>query len=368
MKRGIFLVVICSVLVTQSVWAGRAKINSVASDPYLSALVIDAGTGKTLIDENSNIKGYPASVLKMMVLLVVMEQVEKGSLALDQMVQVTPEAARMGGSQVYLDPKEQFSVEDLLYALMIQSANDAAVALAIHVSGSKEGFIALMNERAAALGMDDTSFHSVHGLPPSEGQQVDLTTARDLSILAMELAKRQETFKYTGTREREFRNGDFIMRTHNHLLKNFDGCDGFKTGYFKAAGFSIVATAKRRGVRLIAVVLGSKDRKVRDAKATELLAKGFSMVPARAEEAPSQPIVAATPVDKKSEPVQNVAIADPKKEAQAPSIPKSKEGGKSFTDNGWLMFLLGVGVGLVPFIFLMVGKTRKPRRRSRRLM
>lgn len=369
MKRGILLVVICSVFLTQSAWAGRAKINTVASDPYLSALVIDAGTGETLVDENSNTKGYPASVLKMMVLLVVLEQVEKGSLALDQMVQVTVEAARMGGSQVYLDPKEQFSVEDLLYALMIQSANDAAVALAMHVSGSKEGFIALMNERAAALGMKDTRFHSVHGLPPAEGQQVDITTARDLSILAMELAKRKETFKYTGTREREFRNGDFIMRTHNHLLKNVDGCDGFKTGYFKAAGFSIVATAKRRGVRLIAVVLGSKDRKVRDAKATELLAKGFSMVPARAEdETASQPVVASAPVEKKAESTRDVAIAGQKEEKTDVSKPLEGEAEASFTDNGWLMFLLGVGVGLVPFILLTVGKTRKPRRRSRRLM
>ncbi|WP_163337773.1 D-alanyl-D-alanine carboxypeptidase family protein [Desulfopila sp. IMCC35008] len=369
MKRGIFLVVICSVLLTQPAWAGRAKINTVASDPYLSALVIDAGTGKTLVEENSDTKGYPASVLKMMVLLVVLEQVEKGSLSLDQMVQVTPEAARMGGSQVYLDPQEQFSVEDLLYALMIQSANDAAVALAIHISGSKESFIALMNERAAALGMKDTSYYSVHGLPPSDGQQVDITTARDLSVLAMELAKKKETFKYTGTREREFRNGDFIMRTHNHLLTNFDGCDGFKTGYFKAAGFSIVATAKRRGVRLIAVVLGSKDRKVRDAKATELLLKGFSMVPARVEEeAASLPVVAETSIEKKTEPVPNAAMVEQKKEVpEAPTLVEG-EGGKSFTDNGWLMFLLGVGVGLVPFIFLMVGKTRKPRRRSRRLM
>lgn len=367
MKRGLFLVVICSVFFTQSAWAGRAKINTVASDPYLAALVIDAGTGKTLIDENSNAKGYPASVLKMMVLLVVLEQIEKDSLALDQMVQVTPEAARMGGSQVYLDPKEQFSVEDLLYALMIQSANDAAVALAIHVSGSKDGFIGLMNERAAALGMKDTRFHSVHGLPPSEGQKVDITTARDLSILALELVKKKETFKYTGTREREFRNGDFIMRTHNHLLTDFDGCDGLKTGYFKAAGFSIVATAKRRGVRLIAVVLGSSDRKVRDAKATEYLAKGFSMVPARAEaEVAPKPVVAVTPVEKKPEPVQQAAIVEKKEEVQA--VPVEEGTKKSFTDNGWLMFLLGVGVGLLPFIFVVVGRTSKPRKRSRRLM
>lgn len=356
MKCGLLLVVICAVLVAPLTWAGREKIDTVSRDPYLSALVVDAETGETLIDENSTVKAYPASVLKMMVLLVVLEQIEKGTLDLSDMVQVTPEAARMGGSQVYLDPKEQFSVEDLLYALMVQSANDAAVALAIHVSGSKESFIALMNERAAALGMEDTRFHSVHGLPPSEGQQVDTTTAKDLSILAMKLAKRKETFKYTGTMEREFRNGDFIMRTHNHLLKNVDGCDGFKTGYFKAAGFSIVATAKRKGVRLIVVVLGSKDRKVRDAKATELLTKGFNKVPARVEKA-----VAPEPLVKKALPVSQPAKAEK-------ALPAKEELEPALTDNGWIMFFLGVSVGILPFLFLVFSRTNKSSRGSRKLM
>ncbi len=363
MKSRLLPVVICAVLIASSTWAGREKIEVVSKDPYLSALVIDAETGKTLIDENSTLKAYPSSVLKIMVLLVVLEQIENGTLGLSDMVQVTPEAARMGGSQVYLDPKEQFPVDDLLYALMIQSANDAAVALAIHVSGSKEGFITLMNERAAALGMNDTHFHSVHGLPPSKGQKVDTTTAKDLSILAMELAKRKETYKYTGTREREFRNGDFIMRTHNHLLKNFVGCDGFKTGYFKAAGFSIVATAKRKGVRLIVVVLGSKDRKVRDAKATELFTKGFSKVPARVETE-----VAREPLVKKALPQpqpEKIGKAQPVKEEQE-SVRKEKE--TALTDNGWIMFSLGVSVGLLPFLLLVFIRVKRSNRRSRQLM
>ena len=363
MKRGLLLVVISALLIAPSSWAGRKKIATISKDPYLSALVIDASTGKTLIDENSTLKAYPASVVKMMVLLVVLEQIEKGTLNLSDMVQVTPEAARMGGSQVYLDPKEQFPVEDLLYALVIQSANDAAVALAIHVSGSKEGFVALMNERAASLGMKDTRFHSVHGLPPSEGQQVDTTTAKDLSILAMKLAKRKETFKYTGTEERQFRGGDFIMRTHNHLLENVDGCDGFKTGYFRAAGFSIVATAKRKGVRLIAVVLGSKHRKVRDAKATELLTKGFSMVPARAEAD-----IAIEPYVKKDLPV-----LQPEKTEEALSVVEKQdtvgeEKETALTDNGWIMFFLGVSVGLLPFVFLVISRTKRSNRRARTFM
>lgn len=358
MKRGLLLVVICALFITPSTWAGREPIVTVSKDPYISALVIDAETGKTLIDENSTLKAYPASVLKMMVLLVVLEQIDKSALNLSDMVQVTPEAARMGGSQVYLDPKEQFSVEDLLYALMIQSANDAAVALAIHVSGSKERFIALMNERAAALGMNDTRLHSVHGLPPSKGQQVDTTTAKDLSILAMNLAKRKETFKYTSTREREFRNGDFIMRSHNNLLKNVAGCDGFKTGYFKAAGFSIVATAKLKGVRLIVVVLGSKDRKVRDAKATELFTRGFSKVTARPETE-----VVLKPVVKKALPVPQ-----PEKAEEAMSAREIKETAQ--TDNGWTMFFLGISVGLLPFLFLVISRMKRSSssRRSRKYM
>ena len=366
MKRGLFLVAICTVLIAQSTWAAREKIQTISKDPYVSALVIDAETGKTLIDENSTLTAYPASVLKIMVLLVVLEEIEKGSLSLSEMVQVTPEAARMGGSQVYLDPKEQFSVEDLLYALIIQSANDAAVALAIHISGSKESFVALMNERAAALGMKDTRFYSVHGLPPSKGQQVDITTARDLSILAMKLAERNETYKYTGTREREFRNGDFIMRTHNHLLKSVDGCDGFKTGYFTAAGFSVVATAKRKGVRLIVVVLGSKDRKVRDAKATELFTKGFRIATARAGIEPQPSATKAQQVQK----VQKVPAPENTKKT-TPVKAEQQAGGEekvtSLTDNGWIMFSLGIGVGLIPFLFLVISRSRRGGRQSYRL-
>ena len=271
------------VLAGQMVWAGRAPIQNIAADPYASALVMNADTGEILFAENADKPVYPASALKLMVLLIILERIEQGTMQLDDMVQVTREAARMGGSQVYLDPKEQFSIEELLYALMVQSANDAAVNLATHVAGSKDGFVTLMNQKAEELGMKNTRFYSVHGLPPAEGQEVDITTARDFAILCRELARHPDVFKYTGTKVRDFRAGEFIMRNHNHLLDQVDGCDGFKTGYFKAAGFSIAATAKQGGVRIIALVMGSKDRKVRDAKASELLARGFAMVPAKPE-------------------------------------------------------------------------------------
>ena len=150
MKR-VVVVALFLLLVGQNCWAARAKVDPIVKDPYVSALLVDAQSGQTLFAENSDSVVYPASVVKLMDLLVVLERIDRGENRLDEMVQITPEAARIGGSQVYLDPKEQFTIEDLLYALMVQSANDAAVALAIHIAGSKEGFVALMNEKAAEL-------------------------------------------------------------------------------------------------------------------------------------------------------------------------------------------------------------------------
>ena len=355
MKR---LLVVCALLlfVAQPALGARAKIETISADPYLSALAIDGDSGKILVDENSGAVGYPASVLKLMVLYVILDRIEQGSLQLDEMVRVTSEASQMGGSQVYLDPKEQFSVEDLLYALIIQSANDAAVALAIHVAGSKDGFVAMMNEKAKALGMNSTTFYSVHGLPPSEGQQPDRTTARDLAVLAREMAKNPEVFKYTATRERDFRNGEFIMRTHNKLLASVDGCDGFKTGYFKAAGFSIIATAKRNGVRIIAVVLGSRDRKVRDAKASELIAIGFAKTPPRPETQAAVKKVAA-------QPQPQPAAAEP--------VEKTKEPEKKIETSSLGRDLLMIGIGFFAGVLacvLVVMLRSSPRSKRRRLM
>jgi len=212
------LVLLLCILCVQTAWAARANVDDISRDPYVSALAIDADTGKVLFEENAGKVVYPASVVKMMDLLVIFDQIEQGKVKADDMVQVTKEAAKMGGSQIYLDPNEQFSVKELLYALAVQSANDAAVALALHVAGSTEAFVALMNKRAEALGMQDTHYYSVHGLPPSKGQKTDQTTARDLALLGRELAKRPGIFEYTGTTERSIRDGKFVMRNHNHFF------------------------------------------------------------------------------------------------------------------------------------------------------
>ena len=256
---------------------------TIAENPYLGAIVADAATGKVLVEDKADAKGYPASMLKLMDLLIILERIEQKQLAFQDQVPVSAKASHIGGSRVWLAEKESFPVDEMLYALMVQSANDVAVALAEKVAGSTDAFVELMNQRAHGLGMTSTVFHSVHGLPPGVGQEHDVTTPRDFVLLCRELLKHKDTLRYTATRERAFRPNDakhmVLMRTHDHLLGQVAGVDGFKTGYFAAAGYSIAVTAQRNGQRVIAVVMGSLDRKVRDAKAAELVAKGFLALP-----------------------------------------------------------------------------------------
>jgi len=260
-----------------------ARKGIISSNPYLGAIVVDAASGRVLFEDKADAKGYPASVLKLIDLLIILEKIEQKQLSFQDQVPVSTKSSKTGGSQVYLAEKESFTVDEMLYALMVQSANDAAVALAEKVAGSTDGFIELMNKKAKELGMNSTVFHSVHGLPPARGQEHDVTTARDLSILCRELLlKHPDTLRYTSTRERPFRPnaGDktIIMRTHNHLLGHVEGCDGLKTGYITQAGFSIAVTASRHGQRIVAIVLDSIDLKTRDNKAKELVAKGFAVL------------------------------------------------------------------------------------------
>jgi len=283
--------------------AGKpARSKSIARDPWLGAIVLDAATGKVLFENQADTKGYPASVLKLMDLLIILEKIEQKQLSLQDQVPVSAKASHIGGSRVWLKEKESFTIDEMLYALMIQSANDAAVALAEKVAGSTDGFLELMNRRAKELGMNSTVFHSVHGLPPGKGQEHDVTTARDLSILCRELLKHPDTLRYTSIRERPFRPnvaGHTVnMRTHNHLLGHVEGCDGFKTGYITSSGFSIAVTAARNGQRVIVIVFDSTALKVRDAKAAELVAKGFAALSGAAPSA-SHPAVAPVAGGKK---------------------------------------------------------------------
>ena len=295
------------------VTAGSAWGQSIARDPYLGAIVIDAADGRVLFEDGADRPGYPASMLKLMDLFVILDRVEEGRLRLDERVPVTKEAAQMGGSQVWLDPRESFPLEELLYALMVQSANDAAMALAIHVGGSREGFVRLMNEKARALGLSPiTQFQSPHGLPPGEGQRPDMTTPRDFATLCQALlAAHPETLKYTATIQRPFRpdaEKPVIMGNHNRLLGVLPGCDGLKTGWIRASGYCIAATAQRDGRRVIAVVMGSTTHQIRDAKTKELINRWLPEAVRSAAPAvkPVAPAAVSMPV-----PAGPVAAADP---------------------------------------------------------
>jgi D-alanyl-D-alanine carboxypeptidase (penicillin-binding protein 5/6) len=253
-----------------------------APPPYKSAIVVDYSSGKVLFEDKADIRTTPASVTKLMTFLVIDEMIRRGEMSLSDTVTATREAALTGGSQIWLADREQVTVEELLYALMLQSANDAAVALAVHAAGSREAFVELMNQRAHELGMTNTVYQSPHGLPPRAGMQPDLTTARDLTILCRTLLDESSILKYSDTKEYEFRhqNGRVTkMVNHNRLLGVVNGCDGLKTGWCRAAGWCLAATVERDGRRIVAVILGCPEKTVRDKTSSQLIEKIFTTLP-----------------------------------------------------------------------------------------
>ena len=345
----------------------RAASDSVARDPYLGAIVVDAADGRVILEDNADARGYPASTLKLMNLLIILEKLEGGALKLTDKVTATAEASKVGGTQVWLRDNEVFSVDEMLYAMMVQSANDAATALAIHIAGSKEGFIELMNQRAKALGMDHTIFHSVHGLPPSSGQEHDLSTPRDFARLCLELLKHKDTLRYTSTVERPFRVApETIIRNHNHLLENyrgskphnFKGCDGLKTGYIKSGGYCIATTAMASGNRVVVVVFGSLLAEVRDAKARELMSKGLADIAAWRAKHPAAP--APMPAV-----TANAAAATPGLAVQPPAPPQPMPASPPFvpapTGISGAMIAIIVLSGAVVILVGVLFVTRRPR-------
>jgi D-alanyl-D-alanine carboxypeptidase (penicillin-binding protein 5/6) len=244
--------------------------------PYKAALLMDADTGQVLFEYNSHQKLVPASLVKMMDILLVMEKIDSGALKMTDLVAATTWASKIGGHQVFLKEGEVFPVEELLKAVAISSANDAATALAEHVAGSTEAFVHLMNERAKELGMNDTTFANVHGLPAGKGQEENYTSAYDMAILGRELIKYPQILHWSSTKEDTFRDGTFTLTNTNKLLGSFPGLDGLKTGYTNEAGFNLCATAKRDDLRFISVVMGGTNSRDRFAETTKLLSMGFS--------------------------------------------------------------------------------------------
>jgi D-alanyl-D-alanine carboxypeptidase (penicillin-binding protein 5/6) len=248
-----------------------------AQAPYKAFIVVDADTGTMVEGENIHQKCGPASITKLMLAAVVLDKLESGQVRLDDSVTTSAEAASMGGSQVYLKQGETFPLEEMMKAVMVASANDAAYAVAEFIAGSREECVTLMNEKAAQLGMNDSEFFSPHGLPPAAGQKPDISSPHDLAILARELVKHPLLLNWTSLQTEPFRNGTLMMRNHNNLMKRFVGMDGLKTGFYREAGYSIVATAMRGDLRFIAVVMGSPSAKIRDGIADEKLKKAFSL-------------------------------------------------------------------------------------------
>ena len=238
-----------------------------------SALLMERSTGTILFEKSSHDQLPPASVTKIMTMLLVMEALDNGQYTLDDLVPVSDFAASMGGSQVFLEPNEQMSVHDMLKAVAVASGNDAAVALAEYTAGSHEGFVAKMNERAKQLGMNDTNFINCNGLDEAG----HVTSAHDIALMSREIMRHPKIFEYTTIWMDSLRNGEFGLVNTNKLVRFYQGATGLKTGSTSVAGFCISATAKRDGMDLIAVVMGSPTNKVRFQDAMALLNYGYSI-------------------------------------------------------------------------------------------
>lgn len=254
--------------------AWEENIPELAALDCTSAVLMEAATGRVLYEQNADESLPPASVTKVMTLLLVMEALDKGNIALDQMLTTSDNAASMGGSQIFLEVGEQMSVEDLLKSVIISSANDAAVVLAEAIAGSEESFVAMMNSRAAELGMKNTHFENTNGLDDTVTNHV--TSARDIAIMSRALIAHEKILEYSSIWMDTVRNGEFGLTNTNRLVRFYSGATGLKTGSTSKAKFCISATAKRDGMHLIAVIMGAPTRDIRNSEAAKLLDWGFA--------------------------------------------------------------------------------------------
>lgn len=240
-----------------------------------SALLMEPMSGKVLYEKNADEKFAPASVTKIMTMLLTMEAVDSGKIKLDDKVTCSENAKKMGGSTMLLDTGEIRTIEELLKGVAIASGNDAAVALAEYLGGTEQDFVNMMNKRAQELGMVNTTFKNCNGLP-ADGH---MSTAKDIAIMSKELLKHPKVLKYTGTymdNISEGRKSPIELVNHNKLVRFFEGCDGLKTGFTDEAKYCISATATRNGVRMLSVIMGAPTYKIRNRDAGVLLNYGFS--------------------------------------------------------------------------------------------
>ncbi|MDQ1145186.1 D-alanyl-D-alanine carboxypeptidase (penicillin-binding protein 5/6) [Bacillus sp. SORGH_AS 510] len=278
MKRMVSLLV-TSLLLT-SLWGPAAfaaeekKSTDIVSD-VKSAILIERDTGTVLYEKNSNDELPPASMTKIMTMLLIMEAIDKGKLTWNEKIRTSEYAASMGGSQIFLEPGEEMTTKEMLRGIAIGSGNDASVAMAERIAGSEEAFVDMMNDKAKELGLKHTFFKNTTGLPVSG----HYSTAADMAMMAKELLKYEDITKFTGMYEaylRENTDKKFWLVNTNKLVRFYPGVDGLKTGFTAEAKYCLTATAQKDGMRVIAVVFGAPTSKERNAQVTKMLDYAFS--------------------------------------------------------------------------------------------
>ena len=260
------------------VWEEATEVSVTASAPVTvnakSAILMDASTGQVLFAENENERLYPASVTKIMPLLLFMEALDEGRMSLTDVVTASPSAASKGGSQIWLKEGEQMTVDELLKATAIASANDACTALGEHIAGSEEAFVALMNKRAGELGMTNTNFVNCSGLDDATTEH--LTTAYDIALMSKELLSHERIRTYTTVWMDTLRGGATELTNTNRLVRFYNGTTGLKTGTTDKAAHCLSASAERDGLHLIAVIMGAETSDDRFEGAKAMLNWGFA--------------------------------------------------------------------------------------------
>lgn len=253
----------------------RRKKSADITNNVKSAILIERDTGEVLYEKNSNEQLPPASMTKIMTMLLIMEAIDKGKLTWDEKISTSEYAASMGGSQIFLEPGEQMTTKQMLQGIAIGSGNDASVAMAERIGGSEEAFVEMMNEKAKELGLKDSFFKNTTGLPSSG----HFSTAHDMAIMAKELLKYEDITKFTGMYEaylREDTDKKFWLVNTNKLVRFYPGVDGLKTGFTAEAKYCLTATAEKDGMRVIAVVFGAPTSKERNAQVTKMLNFAFN--------------------------------------------------------------------------------------------
>ena len=241
-----------------------------------SSILIESSTGKILYEKNSNEKFAPASMTKMMSLLLIMENIDNGNLKMDEVIKVSKNASSMGGSQIFLKENEEMTVEDLLKGITIGSANDATVALAERIAGTEDAFVKLMNDKVKELNLKNTNFKNCTGLDEIN----HYSSAYDMSIIAKELVKHKTILEFSSIYETYLRKGtenEFWLVNTNKLVRFYNGVDGLKTGYTDEAGYCLTATINKDNMRVIAVVMGEPTSNVRNDEVSNLIDYGYNL-------------------------------------------------------------------------------------------